>query len=82
MSKAKFTWWIITGKILGEGIVEKILKKANKTHIARVKSYDVHGEELNNVRGFVAKSKLSRTGENEENLLPKGRTCMFAIAMM
>jgi len=43
------------GKILGNGIVEKILKKPNKTHIARVLSLDVHGESLNNVRGFIAK---------------------------
>lgn len=43
------------GKILGEGIVEKILKKPNKTHIARVRSLDVHAEALNYIRGFVAK---------------------------
>lgn len=40
---------------LGEGIIEKILKKANKTNIARVKSLDVHGEELVKVRGFIVK---------------------------
>lgn len=60
------------GKILGEGMVEKILKKANKTHIARVKALDVHGESLNEVRGFVAKSdypepvKLSKTAYTKE----------------
>ncbi len=43
------------GKKLGNGIIEKILKKANKTDIARVKSLDVHGEELANVRGFIVK---------------------------
>jgi glycine/D-amino acid oxidase-like deaminating enzyme/NADPH-dependent 2,4-dienoyl-CoA reductase/sulfur reductase-like enzyme/Fe-S-cluster-containing hydrogenase component 2/bacterioferritin-associated ferredoxin len=44
------------GKILGEGIVEKILRKSNKTHIARVKSVTLHGTELSKVRGFILKS--------------------------
>lgn len=43
------------GKKLGEGIVEKILKKPNKTNIARVKALNVHGNELVNVRGFIVK---------------------------
>lgn len=43
------------GKKLGEGIVEKVLKKPNKTNIARVKSLDLHGENLVNVRGFIVK---------------------------
>jgi glycine/D-amino acid oxidase-like deaminating enzyme/Fe-S-cluster-containing hydrogenase component 2 len=41
------------GKKLGEGIVEKILRKPNKTNIARVKSTDLHGAELSKVRGFI-----------------------------
>lgn len=43
------------GKKLGEGIIEKILKKKNKTNIARVKSIDVHGDNLMDVRGFIVK---------------------------
>lgn len=43
------------GKILGEGIIEKILKKPNKTNIARVKSITIHNEELVTVRGFIVK---------------------------
>ncbi len=43
------------GKKLGNGIIEKILKKPNKTNIARVKSLDIHGEALLDVRGFVIK---------------------------
>jgi glycine/D-amino acid oxidase-like deaminating enzyme/NADPH-dependent 2,4-dienoyl-CoA reductase/sulfur reductase-like enzyme/Fe-S-cluster-containing hydrogenase component 2 len=43
------------GKKLGEGIVEKILKKSNKTNIARVKALDVHGADLMAVRGFIRK---------------------------
>ncbi|HBS88156.1 MAG: ferredoxin [Bacteroidetes bacterium GWF2_38_335] len=45
------------GKRLGEGVIEKVLRKSNKTHIARVKSYDVHGEKLMDVRGFILKEK-------------------------
>ena len=43
------------GKKLGEGIVEKIMRKPNKTNIARVRSLDLHGEELSRVRGFIVK---------------------------
>lgn len=43
------------GAILGNGIIEKILKKPNKTNIARVKSLDLHDEALVNVRGFIVK---------------------------
>ena len=43
------------GKKLGNGIIEKILTKPNKTNIARVKSLDIHGEELLKVRGFIIK---------------------------
>ncbi|MBN2681041.1 MAG: FAD-dependent oxidoreductase [Bacteroidales bacterium] len=45
------------GKKLGEGVIEKVLKKANKTHIARVKAYDVKGEDLMEVRGFILKDQ-------------------------
>ncbi|MCK4662375.1 MAG: FAD-dependent oxidoreductase [Bacteroidales bacterium] len=51
------------GKILGEGIIEKILKKSNKTNIARVKSLNIHGEELTNVRGFIVKEKYPKKVE-------------------
>ncbi|MEI6347669.1 MAG: FAD-dependent oxidoreductase [Bacteroidota bacterium] len=43
------------GQKLGEGIIEKILLKANKTNIARVKSITLHGEKLVDVRGFIVK---------------------------
>ncbi len=43
------------GKKLGEGIVEKVLRKPNKTNIARVRSLDLHGEKLSSVRGFIVK---------------------------
>jgi len=41
---------------LGEGVIEKILRKPNKTNIARVKSLDVHNDDLTKVRGFIVKS--------------------------
>lgn len=43
------------GNKLGEGIVEKVLKKPNKTNVARVRSLDIHGEFLTSVRGFIIK---------------------------
>lgn len=43
------------GEKLGEGIIEKILKKANKTNIARVKAKDIKGKNLTEVRGFIVK---------------------------
>ncbi len=44
------------GEKIGEGVIEKILRKPNKTNIARVKSLTIHGDELINVRGFVVKT--------------------------
>lgn len=43
------------GEQLGEGCIEKILHKPNKTNVARVKSLTLHGEELTRVRGFIVK---------------------------
>lgn len=40
---------------MGEGLIEKVLHKPNKTNIARVKALNVHGEDLVKVRGFVVK---------------------------
>ena len=59
------------GKILGEGILEKILKKKNKTDIARVRSLDIKGEALMSVRGFLAKDQYPEpvsVSENRETL--------------
>lgn len=51
--------WLVdnNGQILGEGMIEKILKKPNKTDVARVKSTDLHGEQLTRVRGFILKER-------------------------
>ncbi|MGE5317535.1 MAG: FAD-dependent oxidoreductase [Chloroflexota bacterium] len=53
------------GKILGNGIIEKILMKPNKTNVARVKSLDVHDQDLTNVRGFIVKSNYPEPLEIE-----------------
>ena len=45
------------GKKVGEGVIEKILKKDNKTNVARVKAKDLEGEALLAVRGFIIKEK-------------------------
>lgn len=55
------------GKKLGEGIIEKILKKPNKTDIARVKSLDLHGEALMQVRGFICKDRYPAPIEFKPN---------------
>lgn len=43
------------GQRLGEGVITKILKKPNKTNIARIQATDVSGEALMRIRGFVLK---------------------------
>ncbi len=45
------------GRKLGEGVIEKILKKSNKTDVARVKALDIKGNALLNVRGFILKEQ-------------------------
>ena len=45
------------GKKVGEGVVEKVLKKDNKTNVARVKADNIEGEALTNARGFIIKEK-------------------------
>lgn len=41
--------------ILGEGHIDKILRKKNLTHVARVKAQDMPREEQLKVRGFIIK---------------------------
>ena len=44
------------GQKLGEGVIEKILQKPNRTNVARVKSLTLHGDDLLNARGFIVKT--------------------------
>ncbi|HRY32543.1 MAG TPA: FAD-dependent oxidoreductase [Bacteroidales bacterium] len=54
------------GRKLGEGMVERILRKPNKTNIARVKANDIHGADLMEVRGFIARTDYPDDLEFEE----------------
>ncbi len=46
------------GEVVGEGVIEKITKKENKTNIARVKATTAEGENLLVVRGFIVKERF------------------------
>ncbi|MCL2028214.1 MAG: FAD-dependent oxidoreductase [Bacteroidales bacterium] len=48
------------GQKLGEGIIEQILEKPNKTNVARIKSLTVQGEKLTDVRGFIVKENYPK----------------------
>ena len=54
------------GLKLGEGIIEKIQYKDNKTNMARVKSNDLHGMELTKARGFIIKETYPENPEIKE----------------
>jgi glycine/D-amino acid oxidase-like deaminating enzyme/bacterioferritin-associated ferredoxin len=54
------------GKILGEGVIEKILKKKNKTNIARVKAENINGNSLTDVRGFIVKENYPEKVQTTE----------------
>lgn len=45
------------GEVLGRGVIEKVLQKPNKTNVVRLRSYDLHGEKLIDVRGFIPEDK-------------------------
>ncbi|AQT68588.1 putative glutamate synthase (NADPH) small subunit [Anaerohalosphaera lusitana] len=49
-----------SGQKLGEGIIEKVLLKDNKTNVARVRSLDLTGEALMQARGFVLKERFPK----------------------
>ncbi|OQA87937.1 MAG: putative glutamate synthase (NADPH) small subunit [Bacteroidetes bacterium ADurb.Bin234] len=48
------------GQKLGEGVIEKILIKKNKTNVARVKATTLSGEDLIKARGFILKSNYPK----------------------
>lgn len=51
--------WLVDndGRKLGEGVVERVLRKPNKTNIARVKSAGLPLERFTDVRGFITKEE-------------------------
>ena len=46
-----------SGKNIGTGVIERITKGENKTHVARVRALDLTGEALIDVTGFVLKDR-------------------------
>jgi len=65
------------GEKVGEGVIDKIMRKPNKTHVARVKVHDLSGDELMTARGFIAKEsypeqiefKTYSNGHDEEQYI-------------
>ena len=51
------------GQAVGEGVIEKILTKPNKTNVARVQSTTLQADELLRVRGFIAKANMPKPVE-------------------
>ena len=54
------------GEVLGEGVIAKILKKKNKTNIARVQATNLAGADLLSVRGFIVKDNYPQKFEFRE----------------
>ena len=66
------------GQKIGEGVIEKILKKSNKTNVARVKARSSRpsGEasrvfELTDVKGFILKDRYNANKELTTPISPK-----------
>jgi len=62
------------GTKIGEGIIDKILKKKNKTHVARVKGTNISGTDLVKVRGFIVKENYPKPIEFKPISEVKGET--------
>ena len=64
--------------IIGEGIIEKILKKKNKTNIARVKIIEQKCENITDIRGFIVKNDYDvdlEIGEADAKIESKTYVC-------
>lgn len=48
------------GQKVGEGVVEKVMEKPNKTNVARVKATNITGERLTEVTGFILKERFGK----------------------
>ena len=49
--------WLVDnyGKQIGEGVIEKVMMKPNRTNVARVRSTTLKGSDITAVRGFITK---------------------------
>ena len=63
--------------ILGEGVIQKILRKKNLTHVARIKSEGMKDEDKINVRGFIIKKDYPEKLE----MKPHGESFMSDMFM-
>jgi glycine/D-amino acid oxidase-like deaminating enzyme/Fe-S-cluster-containing hydrogenase component 2 len=54
------------GKKLGKGVIEKVLKKSNKTNVVRVRALDIEGEALTSVTGFLTPQQYANTIQIKE----------------
>jgi glycine/D-amino acid oxidase-like deaminating enzyme/Fe-S-cluster-containing hydrogenase component 2/ferredoxin len=63
--------------ILGEGTIQKILRKKNKTHVARIKASSINDDDKINVRAFIIKTEYQQKPE----LKPHGETFMDDVFM-
>ena len=64
-------------RILGEGFIQKILRKKNLTHVARIKSEGMKDEDKTKVRGFIIK----RDYPEKIELKPHGESFMSDMFM-
>jgi glycine/D-amino acid oxidase-like deaminating enzyme/Fe-S-cluster-containing hydrogenase component 2/bacterioferritin-associated ferredoxin len=58
------------GKKVGEGVIEKVLRKDNKTHVVRVKATNIQGEQLVAARGFILKERYPKPIDFKPNTEP------------
>ncbi len=66
------------GEIVGEGIIEKILKKKNKTNIARVKVLKNDKGNFTDIRGFIVKEQYPekvKFSDSKENIESETYVC-------
>lgn len=54
------------GRKLGEGIIEKVMKKPNKTNMARVKVIQSSTNDITDIRGFIVKESYPAPVELKE----------------
>ena len=49
--------WLVdnNGKKIGEGVIEKVIMKPNRTNVARVRAITPEGNDIVSARGFIAK---------------------------
>lgn len=62
------------GQKIGEGIIDKILKKSNKTNVVRVKSTTLQGQDLTQARGFIIKENYPKPLKTQTPHCVEGKT--------